>query len=120
MPYTIWQSSQIHPKKTAILIMEIQGAKRSPEATVLLPEPVPVSADKSAKFPKMRIAAPKKRFASAERLQTSFFVKLAKSCALNIIVEPTLLRETVLPCLAMDAHNGVSSPVSGLQNIEDH
>jgi hypothetical protein len=25
--------------------MEIQGAKRSPEATVLLPEPVPVSAD---------------------------------------------------------------------------
>jgi hypothetical protein len=38
--------------KAAILIMEIQGAKRSPQATVLLPEPVPVSADKARSFPK--------------------------------------------------------------------
>jgi hypothetical protein len=37
---------------SAILIMEIQGATRSPQATVLLPKPVPVSADKARSFPK--------------------------------------------------------------------
>jgi hypothetical protein len=36
----------------AILIMEIQEAKQSHGTTVLLPEPVPVSADKARSFPK--------------------------------------------------------------------
>jgi hypothetical protein len=43
--YPTWQSS-------AILIVEIQGAKWSPQATVLLPEPGQVSADKARSFPK--------------------------------------------------------------------
>jgi hypothetical protein len=36
--------------QTVILMMEIQEAKRSPQATVLLPAPVPVSADKVRSF----------------------------------------------------------------------
>jgi hypothetical protein len=49
---TNWRSLQLCEQIAAILIMEIQGAKRSPQATVLPPEPLPVSADKARSFPK--------------------------------------------------------------------
>jgi hypothetical protein len=54
--FVVWRrSAPPHNKLYAailIMVMEIQGAKRSPQATVWLPEPIPVSADKARSFPK--------------------------------------------------------------------